>query len=98
MRVPGIIFATRGLLPDPVVLENRVRVVDLQVQAARWYWLIRPPTTGCRWMERMSAKLVIGRVIAVSTTGGRRRSAAGGDSWDTLRVSGLVLVLRAEFA
>jgi hypothetical protein len=53
-------------------------------------------------MERMSAKLVIGRVIAVSAAGGRRRSAAGGGSWDTLRVnvlvSGLVLVLRAEFA
>jgi hypothetical protein len=58
-------------LPGRVPLENRVRVVDLQLQVARRYWLIRPLRIGCRWMERRSAKSVIGLATVVSTLGGR---------------------------
>jgi hypothetical protein len=56
---------------DPVPLANKVRVVDLQLQAAQWYWLIKPSRTGCRRMRRTSARSVIGRVTGVSMVGGR---------------------------
>jgi hypothetical protein len=59
------------LMEHPVPLENRARVIDLQVHAARWYWLIRPPRIGCRRTERKSARSEIGRVTVVSTFGGR---------------------------
>src|SRR3954452_728163 len=69
-RCSGVAVAGIGA-GGGVPLENRVRVVDLQIHAARWYWLIRPPRIGCRRTERKSARSEIGRVTVVSTFGGR---------------------------
>ena len=65
----GRIWKAFGL--KPVALENWVPMVDLHVHAAQWYWLIKPSRTGCRRMERTSARSVIGRVTVVSMAGGR---------------------------
>src|SRR5258708_29312937 len=65
--VPSCARRRRGLCeslgcPRATGRRNRVRVVELHVQATRWYWLIRPSRMGCRLIRRTSARLMIGRV------------------------------------